>query len=106
MNTRLGDLATIVRSKNAGPFELTIDVMFADAATYQLVKDSGVLTRELIAERYGVALTEVSATFFFDAALAFKANLVRRVSSGSVGDRDVFGAQQHVPMLDVLIPIN
>ena len=105
MNKRLADLASVIRSKNASPFEITVDVIFPDAATYEHVKNSGILTRELIAEIYGVAASEVSSTHFFDAALAFKANVVRRVSSGSVGDRDVFGAQQHVPLLGVSIPM-
>jgi len=35
---RLYDLASVLRSKNAGPFELTLDVMFADEQSYALVK--------------------------------------------------------------------
>ena len=31
----LGDLAKLVRSKNAGPFWLTIDIMFDDAEAYR-----------------------------------------------------------------------
>ena len=31
----LGDLAKLVRSKNAGPFWLTIDIMFDNAAAYR-----------------------------------------------------------------------
>jgi len=50
--SRLAELARLIRSKNAGPFELTFDVMFDDAATYERVKASGALTREVIAQRY------------------------------------------------------
>ena len=33
--TILGDLATLIRSKNAGPFILTFDIMFDDEASYR-----------------------------------------------------------------------
>jgi len=39
--TVLARLAKLIRSKNAGPFELTFDIMFEDAATYERVKRSG-----------------------------------------------------------------
>jgi hypothetical protein len=38
-------------------------------------------------------------------ALAFKATLPRLVPAGDIGDTDVYGAQQHGPLLDVDIPI-
>ena len=34
-------LATVIRSKNAGPFELTFDILFDDPEKYALVKRSG-----------------------------------------------------------------
>ena len=40
----------------------------------------------------------------FDPALSFKATIARSISSGTAGDSDVFGAQQHAPLLDVEIP--
>ena len=49
---RLIDLATILRSKNAGPGVVTLDVMFDNKDNYDRVKESGVLTKELIAEIY------------------------------------------------------
>jgi hypothetical protein len=52
--TQLAELARLIRSKNAGPFELTFDVMFEDEATYRRVQRSGALTREAVAERYGL----------------------------------------------------
>ncbi len=101
---RLYDLASILRSKNAGPFELTLDVMFPDRRSYTLVKESGVLTRELVSELYGVPLRDVYHVVFFDPALAVKITLKRRTDSGSIGDTDVYGAQQHAPLMGVEIP--
>lgn len=105
MSTRkLAELARVIRSKNAGPFELTFDIMFGDADTYERVKQSGVLSRELFAELYRIPLDKVLNFCFFDQAYAVKATLARPVSSGTAGDSDVFGAQQHAPLLEVEVP--
>ena len=41
---RLGDLASVIRSKNAGPFQVTIDIMFADASEYRRTLESPLAT--------------------------------------------------------------
>ena len=101
---RLRDIAQICKSKNAGPFMLTIDVLFEDPAVYARVKATGVLSAALFARLYSVAEEDVLFTPY-DAALAFKATLPRLVASGDIGDTDVYGAQQHAPLLDVEIPL-
>ena len=101
--TRLKDLAKVIRSKNAGPFELTFDVMFDDPAIYARVKASGAVTLERLAALYGVADRDVSTFQFFDPALAFKLTIRRPRPQGSVGETDTFGAQQHAPLLDLEI---
>jgi hypothetical protein len=35
---------------------------------------------------------------FFDTALGFKVTFDREISSGTCFDRDVYGAQQHMPL--------
>jgi hypothetical protein len=37
----------------------------------------------------------------YPAALAIKIVMDRVVASGDIGDRDVYGAQQHAPLLDL-----
>ena len=101
---RLIELARVIRSKNAGPFELTFDIMFGDSETYERVKRSGVIRAELFAKLYAVPLDRVLSVHAFDPALSFKATIARSISSGTTGDSDVFGAQQHAPLLDVEIP--
>jgi hypothetical protein len=101
---RLIELARVIRSKNAGPFELTFDIMFTDAESYERVKRSGVISAELFAKLYAVPLDDVLSVHAFDPALSFKATIARPISSGTAGDSDVFGAQQHAPLLDVEIP--
>ena len=101
----LRDIAQTVKSKNAGPFDLTLDVVFKDPGLYARVRDTGVLRAELFARLYKVPVEDVIFTAY-DAGLAFKATFPRLVSSGDVGDSDVYGAQQHAPLLDVDIPID
>ena len=39
----------------------------------------------------------------FDPASAIKVTFRRRIPSGAVGDTDIYGAQQHAPLLDVYV---
>lgn len=89
---RLGDLARLVRSKNAGPFMLTIDIMFADAATFDRVVASGALTPERVAVTYGADSAAIKSFLLRD-ALTIKVSFPRDVPSGSPGDSDVYGCQ-------------
>ena len=99
---KLKDIAKACKSKNAGPYELTLDIMFADAATFDKVRKTGVISPALIAALYRVPVESVVFTEF-PPAHAYKATIERRIASGAVGDTDVYGAQQHRPMLDVEI---
>jgi hypothetical protein len=98
------DLAKVCKSKNAGPFELTIDIVFDSAEDFQRVKATGVLGPDLFARLYHVPPETVLFTPY-DAAFAFKATLPRLVPAGDFGDTDVYGCQQHAPLLDVDLPI-
>jgi len=100
---KLGDLATLVRSKNAGPFYLTFDVMFDDPAVYERVKKADVLSRAFVADRYGLSENEVMF-FYVDNALAIKASIPRPIIQGDVGETDSYGGQQFAPLLDIEIP--
>ena len=100
---RLADLASVIRSKNAGPFEVTLDIIFPDRDTYERVKATGWFTRERLAALYRVPVDDVYDVVFFDPALAVKATLARQRPQGSIGETDTYGAQQHAPLLDVEI---
>jgi len=102
---RISEIAQVCKSKNAGPFEVTIDVVFSDKAMFEAVKATRVLNGELIARLYHVTPEDVLFTVY-DAGNAFKATLPRRIPAGDIGDTDVYGAQQHAPLLDVEIPID
>ena len=59
----IGELAKLVRSKNAGPFVMTIDIMFADQKTYDTVKSSGILNRQMVSNIYNMSQNQLQ---FFD----------------------------------------
>ncbi len=102
----LGQLAQVLRSKNAGPFLITIDVMFESAETFRRVTASGVLTPTAVAERYGLKGQDVRVVDY-PAAKAIKITMPRlwgARGAGSAGDRDVYGAQQHAPLLNLTVP--
>ena len=99
----IGDLAVLVRSKNAGPFWLTIDVMFDDADNYRRVRDSAVISRAGIARMFGRAEADVIVVNH-DAALAIKVSFPRPQRSGSKYDSDVYGGQQYAPLLALEVP--
>src|SRR5690606_16723719 len=101
---RIREIAQVCKSKNAGPFELTIDVVFEDRALFERVRATGVLGRALFARLYAVPEDKVVFTVY-PAGNAFKATLPRAVPAGDIGDTDVYGAQQHAPLLEVEVPL-
>jgi len=68
------DLVKIIRSKNAGPFEVTFDIIFKDKETYEKVKKTKVITKELIAKLYHISIEKVLYFVEFDPANAIKGN--------------------------------
>jgi uncharacterized protein DUF4387 len=97
---RLESMARVIRSKNAGPCLLTLDIMLPDRKTFAYVAERAALLRRQVAQRYGRSENEVTV-LPFEPALAVKITLPRDIVSGDVGDRDVYGAQQHAPLLDI-----
>ena len=84
----LGELAKLIRSKNAGPFMLTFDVMFGDEESYRRVLRSGALTKASFARMYQLAEEDVSF-FEHEAALAIKISIPRPTVQGDPGDGDM-----------------
>ena len=97
--TTLADIALVVRSKNTGPLTYCLDIIFRDAGDYARFKSGRLIDAGLIAGLYGIDREQVLDVIYFDPALAIKICLPRAISSGAPGDRDVYGAQQHAPLL-------
>ena len=100
---KLVQLTNLIRSKNAGPFSLTFDIMFPDEQSYLRVKRSGKLNVALFAELFRC---EPKTVQFFecDNALAFKFSIPRPIFQGDLGDGDLHGGQQFMPLVDIEIP--
>ena len=94
---RLYDHASVIRSKNAGPFTLTIDLMFDTEATFQHVLVSPNFTPAAIARLYNVLPAQIHI-HPFHAIRTIKVTLPRQASSGSPADLDTYGCQQHFPL--------
>src|SRR5260370_29402451 len=94
----LWEFTKLIRSKNAGPFELTFDIMFKDADCFDQVMKSGGLSAEAIAELYKIEPGQVQF-FVIKQLLAVKISIPRRVFSGDMRDTDVYGGQVSAPLL-------
>ncbi|MGH8617191.1 MAG: DUF4387 domain-containing protein [Burkholderiales bacterium] len=101
---KLGELATTVRSKNAGVNQITFDIIFRTSADYERARKSGALTRVTVARLFNVLPERISDFVEFDVANAIKFTLYRSRPGGSPGDWDMLGCQQYGPLLDVEIP--
>ena len=97
---KLIEVAKVIRSKNAGPTVLTLDLLFNDDAGFRHACESSSLKPEAIAKLYGQSVEKVQV-LPYPPALAIKIVLPRRIVSGNPGDSDVYGAQQHGPMLGI-----
>jgi len=104
MVTTLDDLAVILRSKNAGPFFVTFDLIFPDLESYRRAADPDFLTVERVAEVYGLEPEEVQGIYRQDTALGIKITLRKRVVAHDPANTDVMAAQQHLPLAALAVP--
>ncbi len=105
MTTRLTDIASVIRSKNAGPYELTLDIIFSERDVYERAVAANSISRELIAGLYHVAEADILELVTFDPAAAIKITMRRPRTAGDIGETDVYGAQQHAPLLGLVIEL-
>ena len=101
MKTKLTDIASVIRSKNSGPYELTLDIIFNEFKDYEQVKKGGFINEGLICKLYNVTPDKIIKIVAFDPAKAIKATIKRPLCSGDLGETDVYGAQQHAPLLSL-----
>lgn len=101
---KLYELAQLIRSKNAGPFMLTIDVIFPDEQTYTAVLGSGALEIGNVAPALGVA-PEALKRYDLPLARAVKFSTPRVVPCGDFLDEDLYGCQHHRNLVNLNVPI-
>ena len=100
MKVTLKDIANVIRSKNAGPYELTLDVLLKDDETFNKLREADIINKDTIATLYRIPVADVLSIVYFPNARAIKATIVRPLPSGAMGERDVYGAQQHAPLVN------
>lgn len=105
MKKNIREIAKVIRSKNSSPFELTFDIIFKDIETFRKVRDGNLINKKLISSLYKIKEDEVLDIIYFEPALAVKFGMKRIIPSGAPGDTDVYGAQQHGPLLEMELEI-
>jgi hypothetical protein len=99
------EMASVIRSKNAGVNRLTYEVYFNTEKEYRQALDSNAFEEKAIAGTLQIPLNRMIGSFRADACHAIKISVDRALVSGTPGERDVFGAQQHAKLLSFLVPI-
>jgi hypothetical protein len=92
----------LIRSKNAGPFQLTFDIMFKTRESLEKVRSCGIVSPASISTLYKVPIDKVKF-FVVDEVNAIKITIPRPVFSGDLDDSDMYGGQFHSPL--VLLPV-
>jgi len=101
---KLYDYAKVIRSKNAGPFTLTIDLMFDCPEKFEHAFKFLSEQKNTVAGLYKVESSDKIKLYPFPNANTVKITLPRPVSSGGIGDIDVYGSQQHFPLAEIELP--
>jgi hypothetical protein len=99
----IGDVASLVRSKNAGPFWQTLDIFCDSDDDYSEIAASNVLSVETVASLYHIDASIVRI-YRMPALRAIKISFPRPTAQGGIHDRDLHAGQQHVPLLSVRLP--
>lgn len=100
MATKLKDVCRYIRSKVAGPFWVTIDLMFDSKESFEKYHDSPALSADAIAKVYRVDPASVSR-YPVPSLNTLKISYPRRGSQGGVEERDLHSGQQYVYILNV-----
>ena len=97
---KLLDADAIVRSKDAGPFRITLDVIFKDRAQFEQMRDAHVWTREHLASLYRISPEDISHCLVYEPANAFKCTFQRAVKYtkiAHISGAACFGNNELVP---------
>ena len=97
---KLMDYAKMLRSKNAGPLWLTMDLSFENKVTLEKLLRSGVLNTATIASLYDVPEAHVKV-IPYPVVNAIKITIPRKAPSGALTDNDIYGCQQHMALANL-----
>lgn len=96
---KVSEVCRHVRSKNAGPFWITLDLSFKDRSMFDRYANARQLQPEAIGALYGVDAALVKRFPVAD-LLVLKISYPRRHPQGGAVERDMHGGQQYVRLLD------
>lgn len=97
------EYTTTFRTRNAGAFLVSVDIVFSTPELYVQWRDSGIINKESVAERMKVS-PDVVRIIDYPAASAIKITIPRRTIAGDPDDTDLDSAGQFVPLLDLELP--
>jgi hypothetical protein len=101
----LKDMVKVLRSKDAGVNTTTYDIFFRSEKEYRQALDSNAFTKRSVAGILGVSEEQIIGTFRADPCYAIKISRYREMISGVPGSPDGFGAQQHMKIELMQLPI-
>jgi hypothetical protein len=98
----LGKRTQLIRTKNAGPFWITFDIVFENDEDFERVISAKVLTKEWI---FGTYKIPQDTLIFIEipSARAIKFSFPRPRIQGDHGETDMYSGQQYEPLLDLQI---
>src|SRR5690606_1438957 len=90
------DRVRVLRSKNAGPYVVTLDIVLKEQSDFEALRRG--LSADLVAEAYSIDAARVESFDFFDELLAAKISIKRRKPCGHPGDPDCYAMNQEQPL--------
>jgi hypothetical protein len=101
----LVDMVKVLRSKDAGVNTITYDIFFKDELSYRQALASNVFTKGSMARILNVPEAHMIGAYRADPCHAIKISRFREMISGTPGSPDGFGAQQHMRVERIMVPI-
>ena len=97
---KVSEVCRHVRSKNAGPFWITVDVSFPDRESFERYANCAALQPAAIGALFDIDTEQVKCFLVHELAVV-KISYPRRRPQGGALERDMHGGQQYIRLLDV-----
>jgi hypothetical protein len=97
---KLSSVCRHIRSKNAGPFCITVDLFFKDQTAFARYANASQLQPQSLGSIFGVSPKSVEHYIVPDLCV-LKISFPRRDPQGGVVERDLHGGQQYARIVDL-----
>jgi len=95
---KLKDSVKVLRSKNAGVWHITIDIVFKNRELYDRAKSK--INRDFFCRLFKRDTVDY---FECDSIYTLKISFLRDSAAGSIYDTDCLGANFYIPLMDIEI---